>query len=79
MAKKSRECFHYSGSGSKAFWKRISSIKDDKTVPVSGWWSIYSMGCELQNLEERVLSLLKSTEELLAQKKKEKRNAAHKG
>jgi hypothetical protein len=50
----------YSGPKSKAFWARV------KKIPYSGQntchGEVYSLGCALQDLEERVLSALQRAE-----------------
>lgn len=44
----------YSGKRSTKFWKEIDKIEDQKL-----WDLIYKAGCELQELEARVLTQLK--------------------
>jgi len=50
----------YSGPGSRTFWARVNAI------PYSGQPTshlvVYSLGCALQDLEERVLSALHRAE-----------------
>ena len=41
----------YSGENSKAFWAVVNLVDDDKMT-------LYDLGCELQNLEEKVLGIL---------------------
>ena len=56
---------HCSGPQSKKFWKNIKSLKNaDVKLP------IYSMGCALQNFEERVLQELQNAMRLDAQLQK---------
>jgi hypothetical protein len=47
----------YSGERSTLFWKRIHSLKNDIRKGM-----MYDFGCALQNLEGRVLRLLKEAE-----------------
>jgi hypothetical protein len=49
---------HYSGSNSIEFWKRVNKI------PLyQGGETLYALGCELQNFEERVLQRLRDAED----------------
>lgn len=48
---------HYSGHYSKRFWRRVNAIKDPTLHH-----EIYFLGCELQNMEGRVLRKLKEAE-----------------
>lgn len=48
---------HYSGDKSEQFWSRVNALKG-KNAKV-----LYSLGCELQNLEEFVLKLLQRAED----------------
>lgn len=50
--------YHYSGNGSKQFWLRVNSLKKDTDREV-----LYSLGCALQDLEDRVLNQLQNAEE----------------
>lgn len=43
----------YSGELSHGFWHRVRRTRDDE---------LYQMGCDLQNLEERLLKRLHATE-----------------
>lgn len=49
----------YSGPRSKAFWRRVNGLGDDVESAV-----LYALGCELQNLEERVMRRLKNAESM---------------
>lgn len=49
--------YRYSGDKSRKFWKRISRFSG---LPPHD--ALYTAGCELQNLEEAVLTMLKLAE-----------------
>ena len=48
---------HYSGDKSKAFWKRVDSVKNAKKRS-----EMYVLGCILQSLEGYVLDALSDAE-----------------
>jgi hypothetical protein len=47
----------YSGDKSRKFWKRINRFSGEAPHD-----ALYTAGCELQNLEEAVLTMLKLAE-----------------
>lgn len=51
--------YHYSGTGSKQFWKRVNAL--DHLRPE--WMRLYRAGCVLQNLEELILDDLARAEQ----------------
>ncbi len=60
-----KQDYHYSGDGSKKFWKRVNALNqyqfEDK------WEQLYRMGCVLQNLEELVIEDLIRAEQRAGQ------------
>jgi len=50
------DAMHYSGDNSNEFWSRIN------TLPESAQSKLYAMGCELQNLEYKILKELQKAE-----------------
>ena len=44
---------HYSGDLSRDFWDRVKATQETSWAE---WDALYDMGCDLQNLEEKVLS-----------------------
>ena len=50
--------YHYSGEGSKQFWKRV----DNKKLSLEDRNYLYTLGCILQDVESRVLRALTEAE-----------------
>jgi len=44
---------HYSGDNSREFWELIKDAYDEQGT-------LYGLGCQLQNLEEKLLELIKN-------------------
>lgn len=49
----------YSGTNSRAFWKRIADIQDEPEHVM-----LYLFGCALQDLESRVFQALREAERI---------------
>jgi hypothetical protein len=53
----------YSGNNSKEFWEIVNSIDDENLT-------LYKLGCDLQNLEEKVFHKINERRQIIKQRSK---------